>query len=115
MNFEVGKKYHNPMSSGYILIHAVFNDHGKEIITYTVHSKSNDKQYGQYWTNHASSHRNKIPYVKTREVIHERWVIWYIAKYTTAVTTLTVTEENYTPHGKVLKREKVTYTETIEE
>lgn len=121
MEFVVGKKYHKPSSDFYLLIHAVFNDNSKEIITYTVHAKSNDKQYHSYWTNPSSNHKTKVPYTTT--VTHERWIAWY--RFDDGITSLTFASEeelksyyyfkNTNTYVKFLHSEKITYTETIEE
>lgn len=119
MNFEIGKKYHNPISSEYILIHNVFSFEGKDYITYSLHNKSTDSRFG-FYTNFPDSHKKKIPYVKTHEVTHERWVVWFSRTGRDICSCIRASEydKEYWERMyslKFLKCEKITYTEIVNE
>ena len=120
MNFEVGKKYHNPGSKVYRELVCINEIDGLKYYTFTWRNKSNDKI--NVVNTVYQPHRNLIPYLKTREVTHERWVVWYhmnsLNHCGCLVRNSEVTEDvwrSHYPAWKFFKCEKITYTETIEE
>ena len=124
MNFEVGKKYHNSetLTTEYYRICVgkhITNEIG--YCTWEVRRKDNDSLFGVFVCKD-NYLRHFVPYVKTREVIHERWVYWIKNRSHGEIRAWTSTTEMYkesyernNPNWTFLKCEKITYTETIEE
>lgn len=119
MNFEVGKKYHfHKNFTDYFVVVSIHRD--QYLIDYF--SKKTDSFIQSILT---CKHNIKtaLPYVKTREVIHERWVYWIKNRSHGEIRAWTSTtemykesyERNYHPTWEFLKCEKITYIETIEE
>lgn len=120
MNFEVGKKYHNPGSKVYRELVCINEIDGLKYYTFTWRNKSNDKI--NVVNTVYQPHRNLIPYLKTREVTHERWVYWIknrshgeIRLWTSTIEVYKREYERNNPNWTFLSCEKITYTETIEE
>lgn len=123
MNFEIGKKYHNPVNPSTQFYRICIAKHTINDINYCTWEvrKKNDNSFHELLVCRDNYLKFFMPYVKLREVTHTNWVYWIKNRKTNEVFCyLSRTETFKESYEKIhdfefLKCEKITYTETVEE